>query len=209
MLIELRSLCAEAKTNIFRRVEIAATVLRDTSWLADEFEGDEGRAMDYLETHYFSQLAGFIPLGTLVEIYRAFPTEAEWLEYGYDLRAMEIKWWAMRQTVKRQSTATAGKRRATRAEVEDVKQRYRAARTNANQQADRLRDERAQKERIIEKVKAKVAEQTKKEQIKAFAPKLTELETLRKRVRELEADNARHRREHAELKQRLHVTVGV
>ena len=87
-LAELKQLRDVATRNIFRRIQLAEDVLSDLKWIAATHQGDDGAAQDAIQSEFFPDLGGFINLGRLREVLRAFPTEATWKEYRYDLRAM-------------------------------------------------------------------------------------------------------------------------
>jgi len=152
-LIELRQLAKLADQNIYRRVSLAAEVLQDIGWIADEFEGDEWLARDYLSRHFFASLAGYVQLDTLLAIRSMFPRETEWSEHNYDLRAMELLWEEQRQVEARQSQAVA-RPRATHADLE-------AAQTEASTQrvaATKATQEKAAALREVERLRRRVAE---------------------------------------------------
>ena len=92
MLGTLKRLSADARTNIFKRIELVAAILKDHDWLAEVYDGDELKAKDALQEEHFHELNGVFTLGVLVQIHATFPTEAEWGEVRYNLAAMRAKW---------------------------------------------------------------------------------------------------------------------
>lgn len=89
-LAELKSLANQAKTNLFRRIQLAAEVLADADWIGRVHDGSDTKAQDVIQDEYFSELSEYLTLGTLLAIYRAFPDEAVWGKYKYNLAAMEL-----------------------------------------------------------------------------------------------------------------------
>ena len=85
---ELKALVATAKLNIYRRVELAMTVLSDLNWIAAEHSGSDLKACDALQSEFFPDLNGYIPLGKLMAMYRTVP-EPRWGEVRYDIAAVE------------------------------------------------------------------------------------------------------------------------
>jgi hypothetical protein len=84
---ELRKLTGDGETILYRRIELAATLGKDDSWLANH-DGSLDVAQDYLQVKYFADLKGFIGLSTLVAMFETVP-KAEWEKYKFDLAAIE------------------------------------------------------------------------------------------------------------------------
>lgn len=87
----LQTLADVADKNIFERIDLAAKVLADLDWVAENHE-NEDKARSWLESQFFNQLAGVFSLGKLFQIYEQFPDEKQWAEYRYDLPAMHSLW---------------------------------------------------------------------------------------------------------------------
>jgi len=104
-LSELKRLVKEAKENIYRRCELASTVLNDLDWIASEHGGSELKAQDALAHEFFPDLNGYVSLGKLVLMFRNV-SKAEWSECRYDIAAVEAVFDEQRGT----TTEEVGKR---------------------------------------------------------------------------------------------------
>lgn len=71
------------------RIATAATAVRDTRWVQQQFAGDTAACVRYLQDNWFADIGGFITLQKLFDIYDTIP-EATWVEYNYNLRALEL-----------------------------------------------------------------------------------------------------------------------
>jgi len=88
-LTELKKLAREAADNLYRRIELAATVLKDLDWIAQIHDGSDLKAQDALESEFFRDLGGYVTLGKLIAMYRSVP-KARWAELRYNVQAVEI-----------------------------------------------------------------------------------------------------------------------
>ena len=86
-LMELKKLAATTRENIYRRVELAATVLGDLDWIAVEHGGDEFKAHDAVQNEFFPDLDGYVSLGKLIDTYQNFP-KPKWEEYRFNVAAV-------------------------------------------------------------------------------------------------------------------------
>jgi len=86
-LMELKKLAATTRENIYRRVELAATVLGDLDWIAIEHGGDDLKAHDAVQNEFFPDLDGYVSLGKLIDTYRNFP-RPKWEEYRFNVAAV-------------------------------------------------------------------------------------------------------------------------
>jgi len=89
LLAELKTLAKSAAENLYRRIGLAAEVLKDLDWIATIHGGSDMRAMDALQDEYFSELGGFISLGKLILMQEKI-AEEEWKSVKYDVSAVEI-----------------------------------------------------------------------------------------------------------------------
>lgn len=96
-LAELKRLVKVAKANLYRRVELVATVLADMDWIAREHGGSELQAHDSLQSEFFPDLGGYLSLGKLVQMFRSVE-KAQWASYGYDVAAVEVIYDEQRRT---------------------------------------------------------------------------------------------------------------
>ena len=109
-LSELKRLVKDAKTNLYRRIELAATVLVDLDWIAKEHGGSELKAHDALQAEFFPDLGGYLSLGKLVQMFRKV-AKSQWEECRYDIAAVEVVYDDQRQqtTTEEKGTRTAWK----------------------------------------------------------------------------------------------------
>ena len=114
-LAELKRLIKAAEANIYRRIELATEVLHDVEWIAATHDGNEDLAIEALESDYFPDLAGFIPLGRLRQLYKAYAKKV-WAEYRFNLRAMETLYHRDHETVESENRP----RKSYKAEVDDL-----------------------------------------------------------------------------------------
>lgn len=91
-LARLKVLRDDAGANIYERCRLAAEVLADTDWIAAIHGGSLDAAEQAVQDEYFADLGGYVTLGTLTDIYRTFPDEAEWKARKYNLQVMEAEW---------------------------------------------------------------------------------------------------------------------
>lgn len=90
LLAELKTLAREAADNLYRRIELAAQVMRDLDWIAQTHGGSDLKAMDALQDEYFRDLGGFISLGKLILMYDNI-AESQWQDCRYDVAAVEVE----------------------------------------------------------------------------------------------------------------------
>ena len=109
-LAELKRLVKAAKVNLYRRIELAATVLADLDWIAREHGGSELKAHDALQSEFFPDLGGYLSLGKLVQMFRCVP-KAQWVEHRYDIAAVEAVYDEQRRatTLEEKGTRTSWK----------------------------------------------------------------------------------------------------
>ena len=84
-LAELKRLFKQTGSMAFRRLQLADKVLTDDEWLADNHQGDEDRAIRWLQKHYFSDCLLGLRLEDLLRLYRYFPDAAKWKAAKYDV----------------------------------------------------------------------------------------------------------------------------
>jgi hypothetical protein len=87
-MVSLKKLAKDGNNNAFNRIRLAAEILDDRDFVESEW-GDEFKAWDAIEEECFSMLRGLMPFSRLLQIYRRFPTEKQWLEYAYNLAVMD------------------------------------------------------------------------------------------------------------------------
>jgi hypothetical protein len=85
---ELKTLAAAAADNLYRRIELAATVMSDLDWIAEIHGGSDLKAQDALESEFFRDLGGYVTLGKLIAMYRHVPHD-EWKGVKYDVAGVE------------------------------------------------------------------------------------------------------------------------
>ena len=88
-LAELKKLAASAADNLYRRIELAATVMQDLDWIASVHDGSDLKAQDALQSEFFRDIGGYVTLGKLIAMYRHVPA-ADWKECRYDVAAVEV-----------------------------------------------------------------------------------------------------------------------
>lgn len=84
---ELKRLATEGASNLYRRLELAVSLLDDPDWLA-QHSGSLDESESYLADMYFREFRGLIIFGKLVTLYRKFSKEV-WSEYRFDIAAIE------------------------------------------------------------------------------------------------------------------------
>lgn len=85
---ELRRLRDAACKNLFAAASLAAKIVKDEDFVHEYGEGDEFAANEKLFAECFPHLTGAITLPSLLRLVVAYPIEARWIEYHYNLRAM-------------------------------------------------------------------------------------------------------------------------
>jgi hypothetical protein len=88
VLAELKRLVVDAKANLYRRIELAATVLTDLDWIAQVHGGCDLKAQEVLTAEYFPDLGEYISLGKLVGMWKDIPKE-EWESLRFNIAAVE------------------------------------------------------------------------------------------------------------------------
>lgn len=88
-LAELKKLAKESADNLYRRIELADTVLQDLDWIARVHGGSDLKAQDALESEFFGNLGGYVTLGKLRAMFRNVP-KAKWAELRYHVQAVEL-----------------------------------------------------------------------------------------------------------------------
>lgn len=86
-LTELDKLSRSSERNLYRRLALVRQILRDTKWLAENFDNHITIATAFLQRAHFHVESGFVSLPTMLELYDAFP-QSLWERYQYDLKAM-------------------------------------------------------------------------------------------------------------------------
>lgn len=89
LLAELRTLAGQASENLYRRIELAATVLSDLDWIANIHGGSDLKAQDALQDEYFADLGGYVTLGKLVLMFQKLPRD-EWESCRWNVAAIEV-----------------------------------------------------------------------------------------------------------------------
>lgn len=123
-LVRLRELASGAKQNIYERCKLASEILSDRDWIAIEHGGEYDAAQKALEDDFFSDVAGFIVLADLVQIYKQFPVEEKWRELRYNLAALKA---AMRETTREPKAEKEPQKRATLAQLHELEQQVESA----------------------------------------------------------------------------------
>jgi hypothetical protein len=74
----------------FQRVQIAAKLLADKTWVEDEAGGggDEDRALTRLEQDCFGDICGLMSLVQLLELYNGVPDFKDWKTARFNLRRL-------------------------------------------------------------------------------------------------------------------------
>jgi hypothetical protein len=85
---QLEVLRDQAGLLAFKRVCLAAEIIKDKDWIVANYEGSEMKAAKALEMRYFADLCGAINFWELIEILNHFPTLEKWQEYQFNLTAM-------------------------------------------------------------------------------------------------------------------------
>lgn len=83
---ELKSLASDARSNMYRRVKLAAEIIKDVDWLEQAFMGKTLTAMDFLAREGFPYV--LLTVGQLSAIYAKWPEENQWKEFHYDVNLM-------------------------------------------------------------------------------------------------------------------------
>ena len=209
LLRELGTLSERADLNTYRRVQIAATVVEDMEWVAEEHGGDQAKAKAWLQTQYFEQLCGWLPLGTMIEIYREFPDEEQWRQHRHNLKAMHLLWLKRRQErtgskPPKRKTAKLAELQATQAELQAAKAEAQGLRAKAEQLTEALakapvppqiRQKLETQRQQIEKIEKSTAKTVSKWQQRA--------EKLQRQVDDLLAENKKLRQENDWLHRQL------
>lgn len=122
LLAELKKLTDSAVDNLYRRIEIAATVMEDLDWIAQVHGGSDLKAADALKKDFFPDLDGFITLPKLIEMYKKIERE-EWEACHYNVRAVEViyedRHWAKKEKGQRTAWKKLAEERGMRiAELE-------------------------------------------------------------------------------------------
>lgn len=89
LLAELKKLADAAEQNLYRRIGLAAQVLRDLDWIATVHGGSDLKARDALQSEYFRDLGGYVSLGKLIDM-REKVNKEQWEECRYDVAAVEV-----------------------------------------------------------------------------------------------------------------------
>lgn len=85
---QLKRLASEGNANIFQRIATAAKLFEDESWVVEVHDGNIDKAIEAVESEFFSMLGGNPPLTKLMRVYRYWSDESKWAEYAYNLQAM-------------------------------------------------------------------------------------------------------------------------
>lgn len=121
LLAKLKRLAADARTNLYERIKLAAEVLEDRDWVAQSFDGDLAKAEEAVGQDYFSDVGRMYTLGTLLSVLKRFPKEAQWVEYRHDIHALVAVWESEHQP--EEKTPSITRKRATVAELEAAEKR--------------------------------------------------------------------------------------
>lgn len=124
-LSELKRLVKDAKANLYRRIELASSVLNDLDWIAKEHGGSELKAHDALQSEFFPDLGGYLSLGKLVQMYRNV-NKSQWAECRYDVAAVEVVYDEQRQKTTSEEKGTRTSWKALAAERADEIDRLKA-----------------------------------------------------------------------------------
>ena len=92
----LKRMGTDTKASMYKRVQLAFQILADVDWLEVAHKGQTTRAMDFLYREGFPYVSE-LTMGQLVEIYRKWPSEADWRDRDYNVSVM---WEEIRRTQK-------------------------------------------------------------------------------------------------------------
>lgn len=169
---ELRRLRDSVGSSLYERSRLASVCLADTDWLAEEFEGDEFRAADYVQEKFFSELGGSIGVLELVSIYRQFPDVAAWKEREYNIKTLLAEVQTARPEREKRTVT-----RVTRKEYEDLKD----AKEHAEFVAKRYEQEAKDKIGVVERLQERVRELENENH--TLHGRISELERLLDRIK--------------------------
>lgn len=90
----------EVGSTLYQRLVKALQLLGERDWVHDPSGGggDEGTAIDRLESDCFGDVCGALSLPQMFEVLRAVPEEKTWKAHKYNLRAMWFEMQERRQT---------------------------------------------------------------------------------------------------------------
>ena len=126
--------------NLYQRCKLLSEVLNDQQRICKEY-GNEGKARDFFKRQYFSDVIGKITLDDLIDLYEAYPDEADWAEHHYMLIDMVVMY-----------------DEARRAETPHISERLREPRKNWKKKALELEEELELAKGEIEYLKRKLRE---------------------------------------------------
>lgn len=168
----LKELAGKAGELAFERVGLAAKLLADVHWLAEEFPvgtkeedgkrvrtGGEEAARDYLEQDFFGDLCGALTLGQLLKIYQRFPTLAEWKRHNFHLARL----WAAAlevEAAEKPEPPKSERRKATVAMLEEAEesiQHWRAVAERQEREAVKASSSLAEIRRKLEEKEREIA----------------------------------------------------
>jgi hypothetical protein len=88
ILARLKVLMSEAGAKLYERIGLASQVMKDTDWIAKNFDGSDLKALDALGEYFTDVIGGTIHVGKLIAMYDRIP-ESAWEERKYNLPAVE------------------------------------------------------------------------------------------------------------------------
>src|ERR1700722_10779062 len=76
--VRLLAMRSESGSLVYKRLQLCNSLLSDHEWVESQEGGggDEGKAIDRLESECFGDLCGLMSLPQLLEVIRAIPSEA-------------------------------------------------------------------------------------------------------------------------------------
>lgn len=94
---------------LFRRLTMTQELISNKGWVkALEFGGgDEGRALDRLESECFGDICGAMSLPNMLSLLRAIPSEKTWQANKYNLKKMWLEMIARKPKTKRKKDMEA------------------------------------------------------------------------------------------------------
>lgn len=139
-LTELKRLVKDAKTNLYRRIELASNVLADLDWIAREHGGSELKAHDALQSEFFPDLGGYLSLGKLVQMFRNV-AKSQWEECRYNIAAVEVVYDDQRRQTTTEEKGSRTSWKALAAERAEEIDRLKAQVTQLVESNGKLREE--------------------------------------------------------------------
>lgn len=173
-LAKLKELAGQAGRGVYERLKIVDTLLNDHAYVAESW-GDESKAFQVLEDDYFGDTS--TELSQLIEMFRAFPQEAQWAKFKWNVSRLFSQWeMDRRAAAKNESESRPVRVRATVKQMEELQSQVEEAKVIAKKTGEEMvaaRDDNAS-------LRAKVAELEK--EIAALNARLDEKDKVIERL---------------------------